>query len=264
MPAGPTLPGSVAALRELVGSHPHLIHHYTFEGTTREEKCRDQQGDLHLMEVVMSGGRGGAAIDFASPGVDVTTESVAIHRGLVDGDANGVALQSEDRFQPPRAMTIELLMQFTGFQGQAGGVAAAIATRDSRKDCSFFLAAVDGGRLAHLFDGNEPWLESQCELIVGDWYYVASTFEAGSDRTRVNTFVANLSQNETSLEQVVRDGAARGHPAAGRLGIGKALDDALAHAYPWAGRLDEIAVYDAAIDRETLNNHLQSLVASGP
>jgi hypothetical protein len=266
MPVAASLPGSVAAMRESVSSHPHLIHHYTFEGTTREEKCRDKQGGLHVIEVVMSGGRGGGMLDYASPGADATTDAVEIYRGTAEGegDTTGVALQSEERFQPPHAMTLELLLQFTGFRDSAGGVAAVVATRDSRQQCSFFLAAADRGQLVHLFDGNEPWLESDFEPIAGEWYYVASTFQTRSGETRINTFVANLTRNETSLTQIVRDGVASGTPVAGRLGIGKALDESLAHAYPWAGRLDELAIYDAALEQEALEEHLQALTVPEP
>ena len=57
-------------------------------------------------------------------------------------------------------------------------------------------------------------------------------------------------------------GGGNGVPAASRLGIGKAFDWSVAHAYPWTGALDEVAVYDAVLDRDTLESHLDMLLGS--
>jgi hypothetical protein len=96
-------------------------------------------------------------------------------------------------------------------------------------------------------------------LVPGDWYYVASTFRQQGSNTTVNTYVANLSRGEPTLHHVVQDQTAAGAPAPGRLGIGMGFDGQGANAYPWSGSLDEIAIYDAVLDRETLEEHLRNL-----
>jgi hypothetical protein len=180
-------------------------------------------------------------------------------------------------------MTVELLLNFAGFSEGQSPVAAALATRADERHCSFLLAVVGDGRLTHLMDSQAPWVEAEpgrpgpdgygpgpsvqneggFTLIPGDWYYVASTFRVVSGKTVVNTYVANLSRGERTLSQVVKDQSAPGVPATSRLGIGKAFDANTAHAYPWSGRLDEIAIYDTILSPTTLAEHLQALAGTG-
>ncbi len=263
-------PGSAAGLRALVAEHPDLIHHYTFEGVTRREKLEDKRGGLGLVEVVMYGGDGDGELAYCG-GVDATTSAIRPHRDPAQGKSAGVGLQSEARgdaqhearFIPPPAFTIELLVSFDGFAGAAEGqVGAAIATRAGERDCGFFLAAVDQGRLVHLMDRDAEWVSSDVECAPGDWYYVASTFRVGGGRTTVNTYVANVSRGETSLRHAVDQREALGEPAAGPLGVGKGLAENGAHAYPWPGMLDEVAIYDKVLPRSTLEGHLRQLARS--
>jgi hypothetical protein len=267
-------PGSVAALRALVARHPRLTHHYTFEGVTQTDKCRDKKGDLDLVEAVMLKGSGGGQVEYSLPGVDGTTEAVRTYRapGKAEGNTVGVGLQSEAkpttqteaRFVPPPAFTVELLLRFESPAGLADGeVSAAVATRQSERECGFLVAAVDQGRLVHLMNRDALWVESQTDCTPGDWYYVASTFRVQKGRTLINTYMADIDRGERELRHVVEDQVASGEPAAGLLGIGKGFDADLAHAYPWCGSLDEIAIYDDALDSETLQRHLGALVGLG-
>jgi hypothetical protein len=286
--------GSVADLRRLAGSDPHLIHHYTFEGATRDEQLQDRRGSLPLTEVVMKSGRGGGELGYAAEGFDATTQSIAPYRSPRLGNDCGVALETETTFQPPPAMTVEILVNFAGFSQEARSpIAAALATRADHRHCGFLLAVVGDGQLTALMDSQAPWMEAEpgrvgpdeaepgrvgpdgygagsslqneagFTLIPGDWYYVASTFRVVSGKTLINTYVANLSRGERTLSQVVRDQSVPGVPAASRLGIGKAFDADTAHAYPWPGRLDEIAIYDTVLSPTTLAGHLQALTGSG-
>jgi hypothetical protein len=143
-------------------------------------------------------------------------------------------------------------------------IAAAVATRDGQHECGFLVAAVDDGRLAHLLDAKSGWIESDFKFVPGHWHYVASTFRAESVHAVVNTFVADLDSTDRTLRWVVRDRSVRGVPPASRLGIGKGFDGELAHAYPWPGSLDEVAIYDADLGRATLEAHLNALTAAEP
>jgi len=265
-------PGSAAGFRALVAEHPDLIHHYPFEGVTQAEILRDARGDLDLVEVVMYLADGDEQLGYDRPGVDATTVAVAPYRDPARGDAVGAGLQSEAClpsepeaiawFIPPRAFTIELLLCFDGFVGPTEGqVATAIATRRSARDCGFLLAAVDRGHLVHLMDGDASWVCSEEECVFGEWYYVAVTFRGQGEETIINTYLADVTRGETALRHVVRDGVAVGRPAAGPLGIGKGFAANLAHAYPWSGMLDEVAIYEGMLSRRTLEKHLKTLVA---
>jgi hypothetical protein len=262
-----TLPGpkagSVAALRQLVDRHPRLIHHYTFEGLTPETQREDKRGSLHLIEAVMQAGRGGGDVLYRAPGLDATTRAFRPYRAAIDGNTNGVALQSENAFQPPPAMTVELLLNYSPPRGrEQTPIACALATRANDRQCGFYLAAAEEGYLTQLFDGDAAWVEGRHSeaFLPDEWYYVVSTFAVESGKTRINTYLANLTRGERSLNWVVRDALAPGTPPASRLGIGKGFDWHVAHAYPWSGMLDEVAIYDTLLDRATIEMHLAALL----
>jgi len=261
LPTAESLPGSVAALRELVAAHPRLIHHYTFEGTAPDERLRDRRGGLDLVKAVMSGGRGGGELAYHPGVLEPSNTVVQPWRASVSGNTTGVGLQSDGRFQAPAGMTVELLVCFTGFEGPVEGtVAAAVATRADARDCGFLAVAVDTGQVAYLLDGDAPWGGTTRSLIPGEWYYLAATFQADAGTTRVNMYLANLTRGEKTLTWAVQDEPAPGIPAFSRLGIGKGFDRNVAHAYPWAGLLDEVAVFDAVLDRPSLQRHLDALL----
>lgn len=247
--------------REAVANHPALIHHYAFEGPTPVVRLDDQCGSLHLIETVMLGGAGTGSLTHPIAGFDRATQAVEVRRSQTDSNMHGKALQSEREFIPPARMTIELLLRFDGFPAPAkDSIATAVATRADAKDCAFFLIVVEDGQLAHLLDADADWVETGFIPKTGEWYYVASTFEpADGNRTKINTFVASLSDEHPQLVHVVKGHVAEGTAAVGRLGVGKGFDDTTAHAYPWSGALDEIAVYNEVLGEPELQQHLRLL-----
>ncbi|MDI9443577.1 MAG: hypothetical protein QM844_05355, partial [Planctomycetota bacterium] len=152
---------SVAKLRSLAAAHPRLIHQYTFEGTSRLEKCRDKRGSLHLTESVMADGRGRGTLDYTAPGLDLTTEAVRPFRADRGGSSIGAGLQTETAFYPPREMTVELLLQYSppGDEDDRS-VGLAVATRNGETACGFFVAVVGRGYLSLLLDAAAEWPES--------------------------------------------------------------------------------------------------------
>jgi hypothetical protein len=276
--------GSVARLQALVATDPHLLHHYTFEGLTPAQECRDRRGDLPLYEVAMSGGSGGGRIDYSAPGPDPSAWAVRPFRAAAMGNSHGVGLESQIPFHPPPAMTVELLLSF-GEKGTvpfcpeagaasreshkwglspfpAGMISAAVATRQG--PCGFLIAALDDGRLVQLLDGRAPWLETGVKFQPGRWYYVAGTFRVEARQTIVNTYVADLTPGRRTLQWVVRDEAVPGVPAAGCLGVGHGFDGENGRAYPWPGALGELAIYAAVLDRDALQSHLDAAVGEPP
>jgi hypothetical protein len=254
-------PPPAFSLREAVASHPALVHHYTFEGLNPLGRRQDRRGSLHLLETVLQGGIGTGSLTYPVVGALPSTDAVAIRRSQSNSDTQGKALQSERDFVPPERMTLELLLRFDGFPAPgAGSIAAAVATRADASDCGFFLGVVEDGQLAHLFDADANWVETGFIPRTGEWYYVVSTFEpAGGNQTKINTFVASLSDEHPELVHVVKGHVVEGTPAVGRLGIGKGFDETRAHAYPWSGALDEIAVYNEVLEEPRLKEHLSLL-----
>ncbi len=253
---------SAAKMREAVANHPRLTHQYSFEGTSRLEKCQDKRGVLHLTEAVMVDGRGRGSLDYTARSLDLTTDAIRPHREPVGGNEEGVALQSEVRYSPPKSMTIELLLRYRiPDDGNDETVALAVATRDGERDCGFYVAAVGQGHLSLLLDGKANWIEMNTELVAQHWYYLAVTFEAGEENTIVNAYVVDLTGGDRKLRQILENEEIPGVPAVSRLGIGKGFDDTGAHAYPWSGELDEVAVYDAVLGGEQLQKHVDVLRA---
>jgi len=211
----------------------------------------------------MSNGRGEGSFRSAVRGFDATTHAVAAYRAPASGNATGVALQSEAAFQPPPELTVEALLTARPPEGSPNSpICVALATRENPQKSSFFLAAVDHGQLTHLMDADAPWVETEGDFafVADHWYYAASTFRVESAQTRVNTYVADLSRGERTLDWIVKDRLVPGVPGTSRLGIGKGFDENGAHAYPWSGELDEVALYDAVLDRNALEQHLLAIV----
>lgn len=158
-PAEQRVPGSVVALRTLVARHPKLIHHYTFEGATADERRRDKRGSLHLVRAVMSRGAGRDRLRWLNDRLNGGNTVLRPSRAARLGNAMGVGLQSEDVFHPPERMTVEMLLCFDGFEATGEeAIATAVATRAGRRDCGFLSVVVDAGQLACLFDAEAPWL----------------------------------------------------------------------------------------------------------
>ncbi len=262
----PASGGSVAQLRKAMAEHPRLIHLFSFEGADPATAFRDAKGALNLHRIVMSGGDGGGSLRVGARGFDATTRAVRFYRAAREGNRVGVGLVSELSFEPPAEMTVEMLARFDAQPREPGGIFSAVASRSSRRQCSFFVAAVDDGRLAHLFDADAPWTTSAGEPLwrpligsTGDWHYLAVRLERRAANTRLATFAANLSRGERSLNCVIDAALAPGLPARGPLAVGCGFADDLTHAYPWAGVIDELAIYDIALAHETLQQHLDLL-----
>jgi hypothetical protein len=267
-----SMAGSAAMLRALEESESHLIHSYPFEGATLEERLRDRRGNLDLREVKIRDGNDGGQLVFSSslssggpdPSLQVAgpfrTGVAALRSG--QSRARGCGLQSNADFQPPPRMTVELLMRFAGTgKTREGFVSCALSARHNRKQCGFLLAAIRTGELAFLLDGGSEWLQSGFKFVPGRWYYVAATYNVKQADTEINAHVADLSEKRPTLKWIVRNQMVRGVPAPALLGIGEGFDGEMASAFPWAGELGSIALYDTLLERQTLESHLQALTS---
>lgn len=250
--------GPVERLRQLVASDPHLLHHYPFEGIGREYACADEWNDLDLAAVPMVGGAGGMDIYESAPGLDSHTTALHPYRGK---ETVGVALQSRAAFEPARGFTVELLLLLESTTTPTGAiVASAFAFQMAPPGAGSLGVAADRGHLVFRLGPSIPQRADAAVLEPGRWYYAVATFEAGEGQTTVHAYLADLEYGDCQLVQVAGDLVVEGTPASGPLGIGKGFDRNGADAYPWAGRLDEIAIYDAVLDRQTLEQHLGALV----
>ena len=149
-----SLVGSASLLQALVEGDPHLIHSYPFQGATNAERFRDRRGNLDLHEVIMRDGDGGQRLEFKRSGPDPSIQVVAAGRGEPSGGVRGRGLQSDAVFQPPAAMTVELLLDLSRLdKSPEGFIASAVATRHDLDHCGFLVTAVRDGELTCLLDG---------------------------------------------------------------------------------------------------------------
>lgn len=256
---------SVEKLRRVVAAHPRLIHHYTFEGRTRGDKCRDKQGALDLTEILMLDGTDGGDLYELAPGFDGASNAVRPYRSRESGNTVGVGLESAGRFIPPPQMTVELLLRLEESSGSTEElIAAAVAMPSHDRSVAFMGVAVDRGRLSLCMPQDASASLDLPQFVPGGWYYVAASLESESGRTRVNCYVADLSHEASVLRQAVKDVNLEATPSPGRLGIGKGYDASLKAAYPWPGALDEIAIYGAVLGPDELQEHVDLLTGKGP
>ncbi|GEM_PF-1203674 len=254
-------PVCVARFRQAVRNDPRLRHHFPFEGWSSSERRLDRRGGLHLAEVVMFGGSGGGAVDYQERGLDSSTRAVRFYRGVRSGNTQGVALQTLGDFEPPRALTVELLLRMDPpAERDPQATCVAVGTRASADQCSFWVVADGEGRLLHLFDANSQWLESGIRLLFGQWYYVAVTVATVPEGVKVNVYCGPLDGSEARLQRLVAETLVPGSLAKGPLGVGKGFQANLAHAYPWPGAIDELAIYEGVLEEETLQAHYRLLL----
>ncbi len=256
---------SVEKLRQAVATHPRLSHHYTFEGRTYGEKCRDKRGTLDLTEVLMLGGTDGGDFYELAPGFDGASNAVRPYRSRQSGNTVGVGLESVGPFVPPARMTVELLLRLEESSGPTEEmIGAAVAVPATNRGVPFLGVTVDRGRLAFCLPQDASASPDRPRLVPGDWYYVAVSLETESGRTKANCYVADLSRDAPVLHWAVKDAIVQAAPSAGRLGIGKGYDENLKAAYPWPGTLDEIAIYDAVLGPDELKEHVEVLTGREP
>ena len=185
--------------------------------------------------------------------------ALLLRRSEQNGNREGVGLQSRTAFRPPPRFTVELLLVMDVENDEPLlDTLAASAVAFQAHPAGAMGVAVERGRLVFRIEQSTP--EGK-QLVPGDWYYVAATFESGKDHTTVNAYLANLTEGDGQLEQVAKNLVLEGTPADGALGIGMGYDQNGDRAYPWAGRVDEIAIYSAILDRGTLDDHLQALLS---
>ena len=254
---------SVATMSGLVSQHPRLIHHYTFEGATPREQFRDHRGGPpsdrggHVRRPRRRNAPYGPRLGRhyerrCSPPCGRVGQYP--RRGLAVGSRVSAPSGND------RGASLEF--PFAGRWGQGRRLHCAGHSR--RPPLEFPPGSVERGQLMQLLEADAPLVESEGDFsfIPRHWYYVASSFRCVSRQTQVNTYAADLSQGEGTLRWLVKDEWVPGVPAISRLGIGKGFDANNANAYPWSGDLDEVAIYDAVLDQDTLGQHLKAVVGT--
>ena len=220
-----SVPGRLCwGLQSLVAADPHLIHYYPFEGSTAQEKRRDRRGQLPLLEVPMSNGSSGGAVDYSAFGYDAGRLGIRPFRAQQQGNSSGVGLQSEDVFQPPRAMTVELLLRCDCAERSENGMISAAHRHAAGPPQLQFLRGLAGARQAGAVIRRPGRLAGKrFSLAPGHWYYLASSFDAEQQETVVNTYVSDLTTPKSGFAWVVRNRSIPGTPRPAAWGSARGL-----------------------------------------
>ena len=262
-------PPYVARWRMKVQSDPRLAHLWSFEGWTAAEKLRDWRDDLHLHEVVMFGGSGGGKVGYFAAGAGPTSRAVWPFRAPIAGNSQGVGFQTAAMFEPSDAFTVECILAFRRPENFASEDICVILGSWGASDRGSLLLAADGyGQLLVALDPNQGWLEIPFRLLSNDWYYLAVSFRKSEGESvtgaTVDLWAGNLNQPGAKLIRVLTDQRVGGWLPAGWLGVGKGFESGGAHAYPWPGPIDEVALYKEALKDEEIAEHFQILMGGTP
>jgi len=263
-----TARADVVDLRNLVAGDASLIHHYTFEGATDTLRREDKEGSADLSEVSYGTG---PAITYDAAGFDGTTKAVITTRNVGDTD-NGRGLSTGSNISLPTALTVELLMRpdaATLSGPTKNGYVAMTRAGGSQRGYYVFqgsYSTTDSNDIATLIGsgydaGHEQTLVET--LTAGHWYYVANTYSVSGGNTTINTHIADLTAGDTTLTTATK-GVTGTHGSAAPLGIGIA-DFTLTSPTPpiqsaFPGAIDEVAVYNSALNATTLQHHLVTLL----
>ena len=83
--------GSVSDFQTIVQTDPDLTHQFTFDGETNEEKLEDKVSGVVLSPKPYGSGTA-QDLEYANPGYDNTSNSIATQRGQGNDFANGAGL----------------------------------------------------------------------------------------------------------------------------------------------------------------------------
>ena len=265
---------TTADLQEVSQSNPNLIHQWSFDGADNDARRQDASGTAHLDEV--AGGTATVAdIAYGVAGFDGTSDAVTTFREVPGSDSDGGAAFHNDAVTLGSAMSFVVVFQPTEAEITGGNfnLGYILATRVGG-DRGYFLfqgSAEQDGEGAFGQDGNDLASvvgssfnvaneQTLAETIqAGNWYFAAGSYTTDGTDTTFTNYLADLTAGDTTLTTVGPVTVPGMFPTgATPLGIG-ARWDGPGEAFP--GQIDEVNLYNAVLDENTLQVHLDQLLA---
>jgi len=177
--AGPRASASVMDYHAFAQSHGDTLVQYDFDGLTDAQRREDKKGSNDLIQKI--------ATMYGVGGFD--TSSQAVSGGFF----------TTNPLNLPQTVSFEAIVAPTATSGNGYMVASYDGTNQRR---GYFALGTDSKLVAA---AGTSWLNRSGYVdpyVVGDWYYLAATmsYAPGTPgQTTINTYVANLSENQTSL-----------------------------------------------------------------
>ena len=268
--------GTTLHLQNISQLNPNLIHQWSFDGGDNAARRQDQSGTAHLNEVA-GGSATTADISYGVPGFDATSDAVTTFRQIPGSDSDGGAAFNHGAVTLGSATSYEVVFRPSEAEiaGGSFNLGYILATRVGGNRGYFLMqgsAEQNGGAFGQ--DGND--LSSVvgnsfnvanemtlAETIQADhWYYAAGSYTSTGANTTFTNYLADLTAGDTTLTTLGPITVAGTFPTGSTtLGIGSRWDGP-GEAFP--GQIDEVNLYNAALDGSTFQTHLNQLLIPEP
>lgn len=233
--------GTIPSYEETIGNHPNLISFWRLgerSGTTATDSADGNNGEY-------TGG-----VTLAQPGLVKDNDDTAAQ---FDGTSGYVAVPHNDNLNPP-AFTVEALVNIPAGDGEFHAVVSSRDLGPAGEPFGYILYA-GASPVAGDPDVWQAW--------VGTGTGVAWTVLAGPALTPGTHYLA-MTYDKTTLKLYVDptdDTPAMSDTTyvpntTTELRIGAGANE-IAPLYFWSGVIDEVAIYDAALDFPTIREHAQ-------
>ncbi|MFC1805904.1 LamG-like jellyroll fold domain-containing protein, partial [Planctomycetota bacterium] len=259
----------VVDLRAAVAGETGLVHHYTFEGASTGQRLEDKAGAADLSVVSYGGGsttvEAANGISFGGAAWDGTSATLTPYNDGAGFTSGGAGTSTVSAIALPSTMTVETVFQpLTTPNGEGYG----IATRAAANQRGYYLYEDIGNRLPTVVGDNFTQADNNRTIVnpfvPGDWYYMANVYAQSGGSTTITSYIANLSQRETTLNKLLDGVVASGtYGTSAPLGVGLGDFTPAGFGYQRAydGQIDEVAIYDRTVTQTELQGHLDELRA---
>ena len=260
-----TAHASVSDWQATTSSHPSLLHQYSFDGITNEERTSDLKGTADLSLRVFGSGTADQ-LQLGMAGFDSSSDAAQTHRGPGTDNAEGAYLRAES-ITLGNSVSYEILFsplasEITGGQWNLGYI---ISTRTGN-DRGYFLTQggplPSNGRRIRSTIGNSHSDANTTTLLEsftpGHWYYVAGSYTRGPGNVTWTNYIADLTLGQTNLTTVGPFTNSGGSYPMGStsLGIGGRWDAQES----FSGLFDEVNFYNQALPSEFFQRNLSLLI----
>lgn len=224
---------------DAVGNHPNIVSYWRLgerSGTTATDTADGNPGEY-------TGG-----VTLGQPGLAEGDEDGA---ALFDGTSGYVAVPHNANLNPP-AFTVEALVNLTAGDGAFHAIVSSRDLGAAGEPFGYILYAGPGA--PGEADKWQAWVGTGAgtmwatlpgpDLTAGT-HYVALTY----DKTTLRVYVDPTEETPFTLDTTYAPNANT------ELRIGAGANEVVPPLYFWSGVIDEVAIYDAALDFATIQEH---------
>jgi hypothetical protein len=260
----------ISGLQTAAQAHPNLIHQWTFDGADNLARRQDKQGVAHLDEIFRGTGTA-ANLGYDVAGFDGSSQAVSTFRQNPGGDAEGNAGFNNPSVTLPTTVSYEVVFKPTdaAISGGLFNYGYILNTREGNNRGYFLTQGSSeqpwdqpGTEISSNVGGS--WSPANQNIMVDTlqpdhWYFAAGSYEIVNGDTVFTNYIADLTAGDATLTATATTTAPGVYPTAGApLGIGARWDGQ--ESFP--GVIDEVNMYDAALDGSVFQSHLRQLVVS--